>query len=267
MNEDRRTGREGRVALITGGGTGVGAATARLLAARCYHVALNYSRSAAEAEATAVQCRDQGVEAMTLKGDVSADADCRRMVDDVVKQWGRIDALVNSAGATQFTRFSDLDNQNAADFQRVYAVNLIGAYQMARAAAPALRESGRGAIVNVSSIAALNGNGSSIAYVTSKGALNTLTLTLARMLAPEIRVNAVLPGLIDSRWFIAGIGEEAFETMKTRFAEASALGEVCTPEDVAEGIVYLAAEATKTTGQFLTVDAGFMLGRPPKVSK
>lgn len=258
---------ERRAALITGGGTGVGAATARLLAGRGWDVAINYRKSAAEADATAASCRATGADALTLQGDIASDADCRRMAAAAAERFGRIDALVCSAGATQFTRLSDLEDQNAEDFQRVFAVNVLGAYQMARAAGPWLLKSDRGAIVNVSSIAGLNGNGSSLAYITSKGALNSLTLALARLFAPKVRVNAVLPGMIDTEWFAPAFDEAAREAMKANFAEASALGVVSTADDIAAGVVFLAADALTTTGQLFVMDAGYLLGRAVKVSK
>jgi 3-oxoacyl-[acyl-carrier protein] reductase len=185
-----------------------------------------------------------------------------------VARFKRLDLLVNSAGATQITKFSDLDLQNGEDLMRVYSVNVVGAYQMGRAAAPYLKQSGRGSIVNVSSIAGQTGSGSSIAYVLSKGALNTLTLTFARLLAPAIRVNAVLPGMIDTAWFTGnGVAESAFEIMKQRFSEASALGAVSTAGDIAGAVVYAGVDAIRMTGQFLTVDAGFLLGKPPQPSR
>jgi len=256
------------VALITGGGTGVGAATARMLAERGFAVAVNYSRSADAAEATAEACRQSGADALAIRGDVSSDADCRSMVATVVEKWSGLDLLVNNAGATQMTKFSNLDLQNGEDLMRVYSVNVVGAYQMGRAAAPHLKQSGRGSIVNVSSIAGQTGSGSSIAYVLSKGALNTLTLTFARLMAPAVRVNAVLPGMIDTAWFTGnGVEEGAFETMKQRFRDASALGAVSTAKDIADAIVYVGVDATRMTGQFLTIDAGFLLGKPPQPSR
>lgn len=257
----------GRVAIVTGGATGVGAATALSLAGRGYRVAVNYSRSAADAEATAHLCREAGRDAVAIRCDVAQDADCRAMVADVAGRWGRIDALVNNAGATQFTRLGNFDDQNAEDFQRVYAVNVIGAYQMARAAAPWLTAGDRPVIVNVSSIAGLNGNGSSLAYVTSKGALNTLTMALARVFAPKVRVNAVLPGFIDTRWFTDGVGAETAARVKANFVQAAAMEDFCTAEDIAAGVVFLVDDALKMTGQFLTIDAGFLLGRAAKASR
>lgn len=255
------------VALITGGGTGVGAACALQLAGRGYDVVVNYSRSAGDAEKVASEAAGLGVDAVALRGSVAEDADCRRMVEETMARFGRLDVLVNSAGTTQFVALHELDAQNAADFQRIYAVNVVGTYQMARAAEPHLRRSGRGAVVNISSIAALTGNGSSIAYIASKGALNTLTLTLARLLSPEVRVNAVLPGLIDTRWFVEGIGAESFSAVKQSFVSASALEEVCSADDVADAVTFLVCDARMITGQLLPVEAGFLLGRPPKVSR
>ena len=254
-------------AIVTGGATGVGAASAIMLAKRGYDIAIVFSKSAREADNTAALCRNEGVRAIAIQGDVALDSDCRASVDAAMSAFGRIDALVNSAGATQFVPLSDLDGQNADDFQKIYAVNVIGPYQMARAAAPHLRASGHGAIVNVSSVGSLNGNGSSYSYVTSKAALNTLTLALARNLAPEIRVNAVLPGLIETRWLKDGLGNEAYQRVRDGWADAAALGKACAAEDVATSIVWLLDEAALVTGQLLTVDGGYLLGRPTRVAR
>jgi len=263
----RSTETPARVAIVTGGATGVGAATALEFARLGYRVAINYSRSKAEADETVAQCKRAGGDAIAVQGDVADDAACRAVVETALSRFGRIDALINSAGTTQFVPLSDLEGQQAEDFQKVYAVNVIGPYQMARAATPHLRAGGAGAIVNVSSIGSLNGNGSSYSYVTSKAALNTLTLALARNLAPEIRVNAVLPGLIETRWLKNGLGDEAFRRVRDGWAEAAALQKTCTAEDVAHTIVWLAADAPLITGQLLTVDGGFLLGRPTRVAR
>ncbi|PHP67767.1 oxidoreductase [Zhengella mangrovi] len=256
-----------KVAFVSGGGTGVGAATARHLARRGCRVAINYRRSGEAAEEVVAACRAEGGEVMALQGDVASDADCRSMVARVVETWGGLDILVCSAGTTQFTTMTDLDAQNAEDFQRVYATNVIGVHQLARAAAPHLERSGAGAIVTISSIAGVNGNGSSLAYVASKGALNSLTLALARLLAPKVRVNAVLPGLIESGWFLNGMDADKYEAIRDNFAAASALGSVCSPDDIADAAVFLALDGRKMTGQFVTVDAGYLLGRAVRVSR
>lgn len=260
-------GADARVAIVTGGATGVGAATALELAKRGYRVAIVYSRSKTEADQSVADCVAAGAKAIAVQGDVADDAACRAAVEAAVQSFGRVDVLVNSAGTTQFVPLGDLEGQKAEDFQKVYAVNVIGPYQMARAVAPHLRASGAGAIVNVSSIGSLNGNGSSYSYVTSKAALNTLTLALARNLAPEIRVNCVLPGLIQTRWLKKGLGDEAYERVRDGWADASALQKTCTAEDVAQAIVWLAVDSPLVTGQLITIDGGFLLGRPTRVSR
>ena len=254
-----------KVAVVTGAGTGVGAASARWLAARGYRVLVNYSRSAEAAQAVAEDCRRSGSEAEALQGDVALDADCVRIAQTALERWGRIDALVNSAGTTKFVPIPDLAGISADDFQRIYAVNTVGPFQMARAAGRHM-ESGS-AIVNVSSISALTGNGSSIAYVCSKGALNTLTVALARALAPKVRVNAVLPGFIEGRWLRDGLGDEAYERTKAQYAAGAALESACTPDQVADAIGWLITGAPVTTGQLITVDAGATIGRAPTLRR
>lgn len=253
-----------RTAIITGGGTGVGAAVARMLAATGCNIAINYSRSGAAAAAVAQQCIALGADAQALRADVSNDDDCRALVRQTVARWGQVDLLVNCAGTTRFIAMADLEAVNAADFQQVFAVNTLGPFQMARAAKPHMGDGG--AVVNVSSIAGINGTGSSLPYVLSKAALNILTVSLARILAPEVRVNAVLPGMIEGRWMLDGLGAEVYQRVKGQFAEASALGKVCTPEHVASAVCWLLAPDCMVTGQLIPVDAGFLLGRPPSAA-
>ena len=254
-----------RTALITGGATGVGAAVARMLAARGYNVLINYSRSADEAAAVVQECGALGADAVAVQADVSQDGDCRELVRQAVQRWGHIDALVNSAGTTKFIPMSDLEAVSAADFERVYAVNTLGPFQMARAAKPHM-QGGGAAIVNVSSIAGLTGSGSSLPYVLSKAALNILTVALARTLAPEIRVNAVLPGMIEGRWMRDGLGEESYARVKGQFEDAAALRKISQPEHIASAVCWLLEPDSVVTGQLLPVDAGFMLGRPPSAA-
>src|SRR5581483_5584488 len=188
---DRRAAMEQRqVYVVTGSSSGVGAATARALASRGAGVVINFSKQSAPAEDVAQACTAAGGDAVVVRGDVADDGDCRRLASAALQRWGRIDGLVNNAGTTKFAAMGDLDALSADDFQRIYAVNLVGAYQMVRACTPGLRAA-RGAVVNVSSIAGSMGIGSSHAYAASKGALNALTLALARALGPDIRVNAV----------------------------------------------------------------------------
>lgn len=255
----------GSVCIVTGSATGVGAACAVMLAAKGARVVVNYARSEGEARATLAACEAAGSEALLVQGDVGIDADCRRMADAALERWGRIDGLINNAGITKFANPADLDLLEAADFHRLLDVNVIGAFQMIRAVVPAMRaqherQGGQGAIVNVSSNATAIGGGSSLAYTASKGALNAMTLTLARVLAPEIRVNAVSPGVIDSRWLKDGVGEAAFASVRDRYADAAALGRVAQPEDVAEPVVWLLEGADYITGEILMVDGGVRLG-------
>ncbi|HET9975909.1 MAG TPA: SDR family oxidoreductase, partial [Burkholderiaceae bacterium] len=196
-----------RVAIVTGAASGVGAATALLLAQRGHDLVLNFHRSAEGMQACLDACRAAGVDAVALQGDVADDTVCRALAREAVQRFGAIDAVVNAAGATRFVPIADLEGVGAADFQHIIGINTIAPFQMARAAARHLRDGA--AIVNVSSNSTLSGNGSSLPYVVSKGALNTLTLGLARALAPRVRVNAVLPGLIEGRWMREGLGDEA----------------------------------------------------------
>ena len=248
---------ETKAFIVTGSSTGVGAATAVQLARRGACVVVNYSKSAGEAEETAQACAKAGGTAIVVRADVSKDEDCSKLAEAATAKWGRIDGLVNNAGTTKFASMRDLAALSADDFQRIYAVNVIAAYQMIRACEPRLRSS-RGAVVNVSSIAGTMGIGSSVAYAASKGALNTMTLALARALGPGIRVNAVLPGFTETRWLKQGLGA-AYDGARDAYRAHSALADTMTPDEVAEAVVMLLF-AKKITGQLLTVDAGRGIG-------
>ena len=174
-----------KAAIVTGSATGIGAAVARALASRGWGVVINYTRSEREARETVAACRAAGGEAVLCRGDVAVDGDCRRLVATALESFGRVDALVNSAGTTKFVAAADMDGLDAADFERIFAVNVLGAYQMTRAARAALEASGDGAIVNISSYSGMNGLGSSLPYAASKGALNTLTRGASR--TPSLR--------------------------------------------------------------------------------
>jgi len=249
--------RDGKTFVVTGSSSGVGAATALELARRGSAVVINYSQSATEAEETAQACIRAGGEAVVVRGDVAQDADCRRLAAAALDKWGRIDGLVNNAGTTKFASMRNLDALSAEDFHHVYSVNLVAAYQMIRACEAPLRTA-RGAVVNVSSIAGALGIGSSVAYACSKGALNTLTLALARALGPDIRVNAVLPGFIETRWLKRGLGDQ-YARAREAYCKHSALDATLTPEEVAASIVGL-LESKKITGQLLAIDAGRSIG-------
>ena len=252
---------EGAAAIVTGGGTGVGAATALRLARKGAHVIVNYSRSAEEAERTVEACRALGVEAKAARADVSRDEDCRALVAAAEEAWGRLDVLVNSAGTTRFIPHEDLDAVTPEIFDAIFAVNLRGPFQMCRAAVALMRRTGQGAIVNVSSVSGIVGDGSSIPYAASKGALNTLTRSLARLLAPEIRVNAVCPDYIAGRWMRNGVGDEAYERIMTDARRKSAIDRVAEPDDIAEAILWLLEGAAFITGDAIVVDGGIHLGK------
>ena len=248
-----------KVALITGSGTGVGAASALALAARGWHVVINYTRSEAEARATQAACEAHGVQTLLLQGDVADDTACRALVQATLDRWGRLDALVNNAGVTSFAGAANWDAIDAETFQRIIGVNAMGAFQMIRAAAPHLQASS-GCVVNVSSTAGALGIGSSVPYIASKGALNAMTLYFARALAPAVRVNAVCPGLITTRWFSDGIGEEGFRKVKAGYEAAAPLARASEAQDVAEAILWLIEGARSTTGELLMLDGGMHLG-------
>ena len=250
-----------KTAIVTGSATGVGAATAYLLSQRGYDVLVNYSKSVDEAKVTEAACRDAGADTLLVQGDVASDAACRRLVDAAVTKWGRLDALVNNAGVTTFVGAANWEALDAATFENIFGVNVVGAFQMIRAAAPHL-QAARGSIVNVSSVAGALGVGSSIPYVASKGAVNSMTLHLARAMAPDVRVNAVCPGLITTRWFVDGVGREAYEKLKAQYERTTPLATACSAEDVAEAIVWLIDGARTVTGELILLDSGMHLGMP-----
>jgi 3-oxoacyl-[acyl-carrier protein] reductase len=255
---------KGRGAIVTGSATGIGAAVAIKLAQRGAKVAVNYTKSEAEAKATLDEIKRKGGEGILAQGDVASDSDCRRIAETALKAFGRLDILVNNAGTTKFADHANLDALTAQDFQSIYAVNVIGPYQMIRAVVPHMKQRGYGAIVNVSSIAGVSGIGSSIAYAASKGALNTMTLSLARALAPEIRVNAICPGFVGTRWFKDRFGEEAFNRMIEGQKATTPLKRAGTPDDIADAVVFFCAEgAEHITGETLLVDAGLHLSLTP----
>jgi 3-oxoacyl-[acyl-carrier protein] reductase len=228
------------------------------------NVVVNYTKSAAEAEATAEACRALGVEALAVQGDVAVDADCRALVAAALEAWGGLDVLVNNAGTTRFAEANDLESLTKDDFDEIFAVNVTGAYQLTRAAAPHLKAADSGSVVNVSSHSGFSGIGSSMAYAASKGALNTLTLSLARALAPEVRVNAVCPGFVDTRWMAGQLDETEMADFRARAAEIAPLKLLVTPDQVAEAVCWFALGGRAVTGQLLVIDGGTHLtvGKP-----
>ena len=253
-----------KVAIVTGSATGVGAAAAIMLAERNCNVVINYTRSKKEAEKTAEACRACGTEALVQQADVADDNACRLMVQGAVEAWGRIDYLINNAAQTKFNPFHHLEGITKQDFLDIYAVNVVGPYQMIRAVEPHMRKLGKGAIVNDSSIGGVTGIASSIPYAASKAALNLMTKSLAHILGPEIRINTVVPGMIQTRWLQGGLGDEAYQEMLKTTEAALPLKRVAKPEDVAEALIWFLEGATLVTGETLIVDSGLHLGQLPR---
>ena len=246
-----------KIAIITGSASGIGAATAMELSRRGFSVLINYSKSKEQAEKVAAKCED----AIVVQADVSDDAQCRKLAQAAMDKWGRIDALVNNAGTTKFVKHADLDGLSADDFLRIYRLNVVAPFQMVRACAPALKAA-KGAVVNVSSVASLLGTGSSIAYAASKSALNSLTYSLARVLGPEVRVNAVCPGFVDTPWQSNALGAAGASKAAERYSEMVPLKDYARPEDLAETIAWLIEGARQVTGETIFVDGGMHIATP-----
>lgn len=255
-----------KTAIVTGSATGVGAAAVLQLAERGCNVVINYTKSKAEAEETAAKCKAAGAEVIVFQGDVGEDIACRAMVQAAVDAWGSVDYLVSNAAKTKFNAYDDLEGLTAEDFLSIYQVNVVGAYQMVRACAPFMKQQGQGAVVLVSSIGGVTGIASSIAYAASKGALNLMTKSLAITLGPEIRVNAICPGMIQTRWLKAGLDDERYEATVAVGTQLSPLKKVPTADEVAESIVWLLLGAPILTGQVILNDAGLHLGQLPPMS-
>src|SRR4051794_30789474 len=238
-----------KVALVTGSATGAGRAIALRFAAHGLAVAVNYSRSQAEAQETLDAAGKLGVPALLCQANVADDAAVRAMVARVRDELGGLDALVNNAGTTHFIDHADMEAVTERVWDDIFSVNVRGAFQCVRAAAPLLKER-RGAVVNVSSVAGLTGHGSSIPYAASKAAMNTMTMSLARALAPHVRVNAVAPGPINTRW-LAGREEMVRQSLKL-----TPLGRAAEPDDIADVVTFLALGQTLMTGQVVVVDGG-----------
>jgi 3-oxoacyl-[acyl-carrier protein] reductase len=238
-----------KVAVVTGSATGVGRACAIRFAQMGYAVAINYSKSVDEAQETFRAVEALGVPAVLYQATVASDLEVRGLVQKTVETLGGLDVLVNNAATTHFVNHVDLDALTEEIWDEILQVNLKGTFFASRAAMPYLKAR-KGNIVNVSSVAGLTGQGSSIPYCASKGAVNTLTQSLARAFGPEVRVNAVAPGPILTRWL------EGREAQIERYLELAPLKRAATPEDIADAVIYLATGTTLTTGQVLVVDGG-----------
>lgn len=238
-----------RAALVTGAATGIGRAVAVRLARLGYAVAVNYSRSEQEANETLAEVRALGVPGLLCKCNVADDRGVRQMVQQCRDQLGGLDVVVNNAGTTHFIDHKDLDALTDEVWDDIFSVNLKGTFYCCRAALPLLQER-KGNIVNVTSVAGLQGHGSSIPYAASKAALNCMTKSLARAFAPEVRVNAVAPGPVLTRW-LAHRAEQVARSM-----EQTPLKRAATPDDIADAVVFLAQGTSLMTGQVVVVDGG-----------
>ena len=239
-----------RVAVVTGGGTGIGRAISEHFARAGARVIVNYSRSREDAEDTVKSIRAAGGVASAVAADVSRNSGAKSLMDAAVREFGRLDFLINNAGWSQRVPHSKMDELTDEIWDRVFNTNLRGAFYCVRAATPHLKLQPGAAIVNIASVAALMGQGSSMAYAASKGGMVTLTRSLARALAPEIRVNAVLPGFVRTRF--AGWPKEAFDAAE----KITPLRRLATTDDVAEATLFFCASAHGTTGETLVVDGG-----------
>ena len=243
----------GRKAIVTGSATGLGRSIALKLAERGADVIINCARSVAEGEATAADCQALGSQSRLVQADVSTDEGCRKLAE-AAAQAGRLDILVNNAGTTKHARdHSDLDALTREDFLDLYAVNVAGPFLMMQACKPLLIESHRqtgraAAVLNTSSIAGVTGIGSSVAYAATKGALNTMTLSLARALAPEIRVNAICPGFIGTRWFKDKMDEECTKFWRSGCRPATSIFLFLIPDKAASSWFWRWQQRDSTTG-------------------
>ena len=241
-----------KVALVTGGGTGIGRAISIALAALSIDVAVNYSRSQQEALDTVAAIEKNGGKAIVVQANVAKDAEVRTMVQTVVEQFGQLDYVVNCAGTTVYVDMPDLEGLKPEHWDEIMDVNVKGLFSVCRAAAPHLKKT-HGSIVNITSVAGITGMGSSIAYAASKAAAISVTKSLARVLAPEVRVNSVAPGIVLTRWV------EGREAHVKKLGEHTPLGRCCSAEDVADVAVPLLVNAAMMTGQTVVVDGGAFL--------
>ncbi len=246
-----QTGRlRGKVAIVTGSATGIGRASAIELAGEGADVVINYSRSEAEAQKTRDDCADLGVRALLIRADCAREEDVKGMVARAEQELGGVDILVNNAGTTRFVPLPNIEELHDADWDTIFQLNVKGAFYATRACVPAMRRRGEGLVVNVASVAGHTGAGSSIPYAVSKGAMITLTKSLAKALAPQIRVNAIAPGIVTTRW-VAG-REEHVE----RYARDTPMGRAATAEDCARVVVSFATHGTFLTGEVTVIDGG-----------
>jgi 3-oxoacyl-[acyl-carrier protein] reductase len=250
------TTNERPAALVTGASTGIGRSAAAALAKNGYDVVVNFSRSEEAAKLTARQCESVGARALLCRCDVSDDAGVRAMLATTEKEFGRLDVLINNAGTTVDVEPKNFEGISIDDWNRVFNVNVLGLFLTTRAAAPLLKKSPNGCIVNTCSIAGLRPSAQPLPYAASKAAVANLTKTLANALGPEIRVNAVAPGWIEGDWMKRTLAEN-YEGLMARRAKYTPLKRCCTEDDVAESMLSLIMHNRFVTGEIIIVDGGF----------
>jgi 3-oxoacyl-[acyl-carrier protein] reductase len=252
----------GKAAIVTGASSddGIGSECAKILASRGCNVIVNYASNKAGGESVAEACRAAGAQAIAVQGDVSKDEDCKRLVQAALDTFGRLDVLINNAATTKPIPHRRMDLLDKAEFERIYSVNVIGNYQMTKAATPPLKASGDAAIVNISSVGAMRAGGSSMAYTSSKAAINNLTLAMARALAPEVRVNALCPGGMLGAWTRKILTQEQYQARVDAAKTEYPLRRGIWPRDVAVAALFLVEGATTMTGECIRMDCGQHLG-------
>jgi len=252
----------GKAAIVTGASSdeGIGSECAKILASRGCNVVVNYATNKAGGEKVAAACRAAGADAIVVQGDVSKNEDCERLVKACIDKWGRLDVLINNAATTKPIPHRRMDLLDAAEFERIFAVNVIGTYQMTKAAAPHLKATGDAAIVNISSVGAMRAGGSSMAYTASKAAINNLTLSTARALAPEVRVNALCPGGMLGAWTRKILDEKQYQERLAQAKTQYPLKRGIWPVDVAVAALFLVEGAVTMTGEAIRMDCGQHLG-------
>ncbi len=238
-----------KTVIVTGGGTGIGRAVSILLAQKGASIAIVYSKSKVDAESTVKEIVELGSEAIAVKADVSDEQQVKKMIETVCERFGNINYLVNNASITKQLPFKELELIDDAVWDELFSTNVKGMFYCAKNAAPIIKKDGNGAIVNIGSIAGVNGLGSSLPYAVTKSAVHGLSKSLAHALLPEVRVNCVVPGAVETRWW------KGNEDKMNQLARKLPLGHVSTPEDIAE-IVLLALTNRSMTGQLLIADNG-----------
>ncbi len=244
---------ENKVAIVTGGAKGIGRAICLAFAKEGAAVTVNYhnSQTAAEAVVRAIEAMDG--HAIAVRADISRDEQARALIDAAAQKFGRVDLLVNNAGWTRRTSHSHLDLLTDEIIERTLATNTKGPLYCIRAAVPHMQQAGAGCVVNITSVAGIHGNGSSVIYGGSKAALAVMTKSLARAFAPIIRFNSVAPGFVDTGFVMPPQGEAA-EAAKKRVH----IGRIVAPEDIAAAVLYFATDGSALTGQELVVDGGII---------